>query len=146
MSTIRDMWFDRAVGFYGWLDTSFPVWVDNLALIPAALIAILGLRTLLARRAALRACLPELVVYLVMGVGLMALLGQDFYVNRTLEGAGWAQPRYLVPLLPLAAAALALAARGAGKRWGPAVGALIVVLFLAQDVFGQLLTVARFYG
>jgi hypothetical protein len=146
MSTIRDMWFDRAVGFYGWLDTSFPVWVDNLALIPAALIAILGLRTLLARRAALRACLPELVVYLVMGVGLMALLGQDFYVNRTLEGAGWAQPRYLVPLLPLAAAALALAARGAGKRWGPAVGALIVILFLAQDVFGQLLTVARFYG
>ena len=47
---------------------------------------------------------------------------------------------------PLAAALLALAARGAGKRWGPAVGALIVVLFLAHDVFSQLLVVSRFYG
>jgi hypothetical protein len=146
ISTILDLWFDRAVGFYGWLDTSFPVWVDNLALVPAGLIAILGLRTLLARRAALRARLSEILVYLVMGVGLMALLGQDFYINRTVEGAGWAQPRYLVPLLPLAAAALAFAARGAGRRWGLAAGALIVVLFLAQDVFSQLLVVARFYG
>jgi Predicted membrane protein (DUF2142) len=146
MSTIRDLWFDRAVGFYGWLDTSFPVWVDNLALIPAALIALLGLRTLLARRAELRRRLPEIVVYLVMIVGLMALLGQDFYMNRTTEGAGWAQPRYLVPLLALAAIWPALAARGAGRRWGPAVGALIVTLFLAQDVFSQMLVVARFYG
>jgi hypothetical protein len=146
MLTIRDLWFDRAVGFYGWLDTTFPVWVDDLALIPTAAITILGLRGLIIRRSAVRAHLAEIAVYLVMGIGLLALLGQDFYINRTIEGAGWAQPRYLVPLLPLAAVALALAARGAGRRWGPAVGALIVVLFLAQDVFGQLLTVARFYG
>jgi hypothetical protein len=146
MSTIHDLWFDRAVGFYGWLDTSFPVWVDNLALIPAGLLAILGLRSLIARRAALRAHLSEILVYLVMAIGLMALLGQDFYMNRNIEGSGWAQPRYLVPLLALGAVALALAARGAGRRWGPAVGALIVTLFLAQDIFGQLLTVARFYG
>jgi hypothetical protein len=146
LSTIRQMWFNRAVGLYGWLDTSFPVWVDNLALIPAGLIAILLARTLFSRRSALRARLPELLVYLVMAVGLMALVGLDFAVHRNVEGAGWAQPRYLVPLLPLAAAMLALAARGAGRRWGPAVGALIVILFLAQDIFGQLLTVARFYG
>jgi hypothetical protein len=145
LSTIRQMWFDRAVGFYGWLDTSFPVWVDNLALIPVGLIALLGLRTLVIRRSSLRSRLPEILVYIVMSVGLMALIGQDFYLNHSAEGAGWAQPRYLVPLLPLAAAILALAARGAGRRLGPAVGALIVILFIAQDIFGQLLTVARFY-
>jgi hypothetical protein len=31
-------------------------------------------------------------------------------------------------------------------RGGPAAGALIVVLFLAHDIFSQLLVVARFYG
>ena len=41
---------------------------------------------------------------------------------------------------------LALAARGAGRRWGPAAGASIVVLFLAHDIFSQLLVVSRFYG
>jgi hypothetical protein len=37
-------------------------------------------------------------------------------------------------------------ARGAGRRRGPAAAALIVVLFLAHDVFSRLLVVARFYG
>jgi hypothetical protein len=145
LSSFHQLWFDRAVGFYGWLDTSFPTWVDNLALIPAGLIGLLGLRTLVARRSTLVSRLPEILVYLVMAIGLMALIGQDFYIHRNVEGAGWAQPRYLVPLLPMLTAALVLAARGAGRRVGPAVGALIVVLFLAQDVFGQLLTAARFY-
>ncbi len=146
LSTIRQLWFDRAVGLYGWLDTTFPVWVYNLALIPAGLIAILALRALIVSRSALRARLSELLVYLVMSAGLMALIGQDSHLHRVVEGAGYAQPRYLLPLLPLAAVMLALAARGAGRRWGPAAGALIVVLFLAQDIFSQLLVVSRFYG
>jgi hypothetical protein len=146
LSTIRQLWFDRTVGLYGWLDTSFPVRLYNLALIPAALIALLGLRTLIARRATLRERLPELLVYLAMAVGLLALIGVDSHMNRLTMGTGYAEPRYLLPLLPLAAALLALAARGAGRRRGPAVGALIVVLFFAHDIFSQLLVVARFYG
>jgi hypothetical protein len=145
LDTTRQLWFDRAVGLYGWLDTSFPIWADNLALIPAGLIAALGLSGLFARRSRLRSRLPEILVYVTMSAGLMALIGQDLYVHQNIEGTGWAQPRYLVPLLPLLAAALALAARGAGRRLGPAVGVLIVVVFLAQDIFGQLLTVSRFY-
>jgi hypothetical protein len=41
---------------------------------------------------------------------------------------------------------LVLAARGAGRRWVPAVGALIVVQFIAHDIFSQLQVIARFYG
>jgi hypothetical protein len=145
LSTLRQLWFDRAVGFYGWLDTPMPLWLDNLALIPTGVMAVLAARTLIARRSALRAHLPEILVYFVMSVGLMALIGQAFYQNRTIEGSGWAQPRYLVVLLPLAAVLLAAAARGAGRRLGPAVGVLIVILFIAQDVFGQLQTISRFY-
>jgi hypothetical protein len=146
ISTIRQLWFDRAVGFYGWLDTDFPVWVYNLALIPAGLIALLGLRALIDRRATLGRRLPELLVYLAMSIGLMVLIGADFHLHRISEGAGYGEPRYLLPLLPLAATMIALAARGAGKRWGPAVGTLIVLLFLAHDIFSQLLVVSRFYG
>jgi Predicted membrane protein (DUF2142) len=146
ISTLRQLWLARVVGDYGWLDTSFPLWVDSAALVPAALIAVLALRAALARRAALRARLPEALTYLAMGVGLMALLGMYAFDARVSEGATYFQPRYLLPLLPLAGACLALAARGAGRRWGPAAGALIVVLLLAHDIFAQLQVVARFYG
>ncbi len=145
LSTTRQVWFNRAVGLYGWVDTAFPVWVCNLALVPAGLLAISCVRAFATGWASLRARLSELVVYVTMSVGLMALIAQDSHLQQRVE-PGWAQPRYLVPLLPLGAVLLALAARGAGRRWGPAAGALIVVLFLTQDLFSQLLVVARFYS
>ena len=49
-------------------------------------------------------------------------------------------------LLPLLGALLILAARGAGRRMGPAVGVLIVVAMLVDDVFSQLRVVAHYYG
>jgi 4-amino-4-deoxy-L-arabinose transferase-like glycosyltransferase len=146
VSSFRQLWFARAVGLYGWLDTAFPAWVYNFALVPATLITLLAARTLLARRAALRARLPELAIYLVMALGLLTLIAVDSYNALQAEGPGYIQPRYVLPLLPLAAAVLAAGARGAGRRLGPAVGALIVTLFLAHDLFSQLLVVARFYG
>jgi Predicted membrane protein (DUF2142) len=147
LSTAHQLWFDRSVGFYGWLDTSFPLWVDNVALVPAGLLALLCARSLIAARGTLWHRRAELGVYAVMCIGLLGLIAGTAYVNRTVEGgAGDAQPRYLIPLLPLLAGALVLAARGAGRRWGPAVGAVMVVLFLAHDIFSQLLVASRFYA
>jgi Predicted membrane protein (DUF2142) len=147
VSTLRELWFDRSVGLYGWLDTTFPLWVYTAALVPAGLLAALGVRALAVGRTRLRQRFVEPTVYLVMCVGLMVLIASHAYVNLSIEGAGGhAQPRYLVPLIPLMGLWLALAARGAGRRWGPPVGALIVVLFLGYDVFSQLLVVSRFYG
>jgi hypothetical protein len=146
VSTIRQLWFARAVGDYGWFDAPMPVWVQNLALIPAGAIGILAIRGVIASWATLRARLPELLSYVALAGGLLTLIGLYSYNSRAVEGAAYFQPRYLLPLLPLAAALLALAARGAGRRWGPAVGALIVMLFLAHDIFSQLQVVARYYG
>ncbi len=146
LSTLRQVWFNRTVGLYGWLDTTFPPWVYVFALIPAGLMALLALCGLIARRAALLRRKSELLVYLVICASLLTLIGADSHLGSISEGAGYAQPRYVMPLLPFAAAVVALAARGAGRRWGPVVGALIVTLFLAQDIFSQLLTVSRFYG
>jgi hypothetical protein len=144
LSTTRDLWFNRGIGFYGWLDTTFPIWVQNLALIPAGILALLFGRSLVAGLAALRERLAEVAVYGAMGLGLLTLIGLSSYINSS-EGL-FADPRYLLPLLPLLGVGLALAARGAGRRWGPAVGALIIVLFLAHDIFSQLLVAERYYA
>jgi hypothetical protein len=144
--TVCDLWFDRIVGLYGWLDTSFPVWVENLALIPATLLAILALHTLYERRSALARRAPELCTYGLMAAGLLVLTGGGAYLSKSTNGVSFAQPRYLLPLLPLGAAGLALAVQGAGKRSAGAIGALIVTLFFAHEVFSQLLVVARYYG
>jgi 4-amino-4-deoxy-L-arabinose transferase-like glycosyltransferase len=144
--TTRQLWFDGYVGEFGWLDTFFPGWVYTLALIPALLTAALCARALLASRAALRACVPELAVYAVMAFGLIVLIGVDSYREFPELTASYGQVRYLLPLLPLLGAVIALAARGAGRRWGPAAGALIVVLFFAHDMFSQLQVIARYYA
>jgi Predicted membrane protein (DUF2142) len=146
VSTMSQIWFERSVGLYGWLDTTFPAWVSELALIPAALMTGLCLRALIAGRAALRRRLVELTVYAVTGIGLLTLIGANSYLKFPAQAGAYLEPRYLLPLLPLLGAALALAARGAGRRWGPAAGASIVVLFLAHDVFSQLQVIARYYG
>jgi hypothetical protein len=146
VSSIRQIWFDRSVGLYGWLDTQFPVWVENLALIPAALLAILGIRELVTLSATLRRRLLELAVYAVMGLGVLILVGGDSYLKFPAQAEAYGEPRYLLPMLALIGAGLALSARGAGRRWGPAAGTLIVVLLLAHNIFSQLQVIARFYG
>jgi hypothetical protein len=143
-STTRVYWFDGMVGLYGWLDTMFPVWVYSVALIPAGLIAVLLVRALVQERHALRSRAVEVGVYLAVSLGLLAIIGADDYIHK--NPGEYAEPRYLLPLLALWGAMLALAARGAGRRWGPAVGALIVALLLAHDLFSQLLVISRYYG
>jgi hypothetical protein len=145
--TTRQLWFDGLVGLYGWAETVFPGWVDDLALLPAALVGVLCLRALVASRAALRRRALELLVYAAMGTGVLAVVGVASYEDNVLgtQGPYW-EPRYLLPMLALFGVVLALAARGAGRRWGPVVGAAIVVLILAHDIFSQLLVVSRYYS
>jgi 4-amino-4-deoxy-L-arabinose transferase-like glycosyltransferase len=145
--TPTHIWFDRWVGLYGWLDTSFAPWVDELALIPAGLLLALCTSAAIAGRGGLRGRRGELLVYGLMGIGLMATIAIYSGTDVSSEGpAAYVQPRYLLPLLPLAALVIAMAARGLGRRMGPALGIVIVVLFLAHDIFSQLLVIARFYS
>jgi hypothetical protein len=142
--TTRVLWFNGLVGLYGWLDTTFPNWVYNAALVPAGLIAVLFARALLRFRSALRGRVVEVGVYLTIGLGVLVSIGVDDYIHHM--PSEYAEPRYLLPLLVLWGAVLALAARGAGRRWGPVAGALIVTLVLAHDIFSQLLVISRYYG
>ncbi len=142
----RQIWFRDLVGLYGWTDTVFPAWVYDFALIPAGLILALCLRGLVLGRVQLRSRLGEFATYAVMSVGVLALVGAASYLSLPVKSAEYADPRYLLPMIALWGAVLALAVRGAGLRWGPPVGALLVVLLLAHDIFSQLQTIARYYG
>jgi 4-amino-4-deoxy-L-arabinose transferase-like glycosyltransferase len=144
LSTTRVFWFDGLVGLYGWLDTTFPAWVYNAALLPAALIAALAARALYLHRHLLRSRLSEAAVYLAITLGVLLVIGADDYVNN--NPGEYREPRYLLPMLALWGLTLTLAARGAGRRWGRPVGAAIVVLLLAHNLFSQLLVISRYYG
>lgn len=147
ISTWREIWFDRSVGFYGWMDTMFPSWVQNLAFVLAIATALLCGAELLRHRTEIRARLPELASYAAIAVGVLVMLGVASYGSDVVEHElAYGEPRYLLPLLPLFAAAIALAIRGAGRRWVPIAGAAMIVLFLGHDLFSQLQVIARYYG
>jgi 4-amino-4-deoxy-L-arabinose transferase-like glycosyltransferase len=147
LATYKDIWFDRSVGLYGWMDTMFPTWVDNVALLPAAMVAALFVRGVVVRRNALRRRLPELGVYAAIVLGLLVLIGADSYDSDALNHSpAFAEPRYLLPLLPLLGAVFTLAVRGAGRRWAPVAGAALIVLIFGYDVVSQLQVIARYYG
>jgi 4-amino-4-deoxy-L-arabinose transferase-like glycosyltransferase len=144
--TTRQLWIDGFVGLYGWTDTVFPAWVDSAALAPLALLAVLLLRALLKARRRLFDRRAELISYAAIAGGLLILIGASDFVSYPRETGTFAQPRYLLPLIALYGAGLALAARGAGRRWGPVAGAAIVVVLIAHDLASQLLEISRFYG
>ncbi len=142
--TTRVYWFDDLVGNYGWVDTRFPHWVYSAALVPAGVVAVLFTRALLTSRAALRSRAIEVLVYAAMSLGVLVVVGADDYNSQ--QPGEYVEPRYVLPMLALWGAVLALAARGAGRRWGPVAGALIVTLIMAHDVFSGLLVISRYYG
>jgi 4-amino-4-deoxy-L-arabinose transferase-like glycosyltransferase len=143
---LRDLWFRGLIGSYGYVETEFRDRVYELAAIPAAVVCLLAARALYVLRADARKRLLELLIYAAVAAGLMLFVGVASYVLWAHTGASIAQTRYLLPLLPLYGALLALAARGAGPRWLPVVGTTIVVLAIAHDVFSQLLVLSRYYA
>jgi 4-amino-4-deoxy-L-arabinose transferase-like glycosyltransferase len=143
---LRHIWFNGFIGQFGWLDFGFPQWVYNWALgLAFALLALAG-RELVRLRQLLRSRVWELATYVMLMFGLLVLIAGVSYVARLDGVPGYEQPRYLFPLLALYAALIALAARGAGKRYGPAVGVFLVCLAIAHTAAAMLLTLTRYYG
>ncbi len=146
LATFKDVWFDRSVGFYGWMDVLFPGWVDNVALFLAGATALLIGRELWLRLPTVRERWPELATYAAITIGVLMVIGVPSYHSDILGHIyAFGEPRYLLPMLGLLGAAIALAVRGAG-RWAPIVGAAMIVLFLSHDIFSQLQLIARYYS
>jgi predicted membrane protein DUF2142 len=143
---LRQTWFNGFMGQFGWLEYGFAGWVYNLALAIALGLVALVARHLIAVRNVIRSRLGELLTYLALVAGLLVLIGGTSYIARIGGAVGYEQPRYLFPLLALYGALVAIAARGAGRRYGPAVGVLLVSIAIAHTAAAMLLTLARFHG
>jgi 4-amino-4-deoxy-L-arabinose transferase-like glycosyltransferase len=140
------IWFKGAVGVFGWLDTSFPDGVYAIALAIAVPIAALAVVAVVQRRAVVLARWPEVLTFAVMALGLLVAIGFSGLRYRHDTGDVFEQARYLLPLLPLYGAAIALAALGAGRRFARRTGVALVVIALGHAVFAQLLVISRFYA
>jgi hypothetical protein len=143
-----NLWLHGMVGRFGWLDTSWPNAVYGIGRWAFVAIAVLAVVELVrsARRGALAGRWAELACYAAIAGGLLVLIGWAGYRARVTGATGFEQARYLLPLLPLYGAAVALAARLWGPRRGPVVGAVLVGLAFAHTVLAQLLVISRFYG
>ncbi len=141
-----NLWLDGSIGHFGWLDYTFPKWVytDGQYLLYGLLaLALVGLVRL---RAGIRAVLPIFVCFGVIALGLLGAIGYAGIRFRLSTGYPFEQARYLFPLLVLYAVFIVLVARAGGRRWGPALGAALVLLAMAHGLFAETLTISRYYG
>jgi hypothetical protein len=142
-----DLWFKEFIGRFGWLDYGFPTWVYSVAGYLGTLVAALTISTLVRERRSLRARGAELATYALATVGLALLIGAAGYSYWLgTGGMRFEQARYVLPLLPLYGAIVALAVRGGGRRLGPLLAAAAVVVMIGWSSYAQLVTVIRFYG
>jgi hypothetical protein len=143
---LRVTWFDGFIGRFGWLDYAFPQWVtDNAtwiayALLIAALVAVVRLRGVIRERWA------ELAVCVLGLVGVAAAIGHQQFRAMIDAAPALTQARYLLPLLALYGALVAVAARGFGRRAMPAVAVVLFGLAVLHEVSAMILTVARYYA
>jgi 4-amino-4-deoxy-L-arabinose transferase-like glycosyltransferase len=142
----REIWFEGFIGRFGWLDYGFPGWVYDFGLVAGVGLLALAGRELVARVDALRRRFAELLTHAALILGLLGLLAWVGYDWRRGHPGQFEQARYILPLLTFYGALVALAARGAGRRWGPVIGVVIVSIALAQNILAMLITLTRYYG
>ena len=140
------LWLDGSVGRFGWLDYGFPHWVYTAGRITFAVLVVLALIGLVRVRAGWRALWPIFACFAVMAVGLMGSIGYAGIRYRLSTGFGFEQARYLFPLLVLYGLFAVLVTRAGGRRWGPVLGAVLVLLAMAHGLFAETLTISRYYG
>ena len=141
-----DTFIQGFVGRFGWWHFGFALWVNQLVLgVYLAVLALTGAGLFRARRA-LRRRWPELVVYVLILAGYVGLVEVAAYRYQSHHMAAFEQTRYLLPLVPLYGGLVAIAATAGGRRWGPAIGAFLVVLAMAHSLFAMLLVIGHYYA
>ena len=130
-----------------WGASRTPAWFARAAPpVVGLVVCALAVSELVRRRDAVRRRLGELSVYVLALVGVCIVIGVQSYRFLIANNAVFEQARYLLPLLCLYGGIIALAVRAGGRRWGPAIGAALVVLAIGHDLFAQAITISRYYA
>jgi 4-amino-4-deoxy-L-arabinose transferase-like glycosyltransferase len=141
-------WFKGFIGRFGWLDYKFSYHFYLEALAVSLGVLALALAELVRKRRAFLRRIAEFSVYVLAALGLCAEIGVQSYRLMVQSGgsAQFEQARYLLPLLGLYGAIAALAVRFGGRRWGPLIGAALVLLAIGHDISAQVITISRYYS
>ena len=140
------VWFKGTIGKLGWLDTFWPNWVYRVALgifIPLLLLAGLALWR---RRQALVRRWPELLSYAVLAAGSWGRSAFSASAPARHRLTTSRRRATCSRFLAFYGAFVALAALGAGRRFGRPPGAALVMLATIHGLLAQLLVISRFYG
>ena len=143
----REVWIDRFFGTFSHLEVTLPHGVTQ-ALFWASLAGLVALAVVLVaerRRVAARAA--EIGVLLMAAVALLVVLHIGAYRGMIHEPSDPVfTGRYLLPLLPLAGAAVAVVASRMPRRAGPLLAALVIAGAVVLQLLGAGLMLERFYG
>jgi 4-amino-4-deoxy-L-arabinose transferase-like glycosyltransferase len=139
------VWFQGFIGRFGLLDYGFPHWVYLVALAVFLGLLALVIRAVRSEFGLFSRHWRELLSYLVIVLGLLAAIARAGFPYHLSTHFIFEQARYLFPLLSLYGLFIAVAVRGAGRRWAVPLAVTLVGLALAQDLFAQLLTLQRYY-
>ena len=142
---LRDIWVDRFVGEFGWLDYGFPrrvqEWAERFALVLLAGVLI----SLYLNRRRMRGRWLELGVYATAAAGIAVVIGSQDYSSNKGGGLRFTQVRYVFPLLALYAGLIAVALRAVPRRAGWYGGVALVTIAAVHELSAMLLTVGRYY-
>lgn len=138
--------FDRFVSGFGMLEANFSPAVLLALKVTALGVALLAVVGLIDRRRDVRRRLELVIVYVASGLGYMLLLHAVSFRSLLTSTDPVITGRYLLPLLPLYGAAIALAVAWLPRRWAPVAGGALIsgVLLLQLAAMGVLFT--RFYA
>ncbi|MHB1536952.1 MAG: DUF2142 domain-containing protein [Solirubrobacteraceae bacterium] len=139
-------WLEGLIGHFGWLDYTFPAWVYTLGKSIFLALTVLAIAGLVRLRHGVRRMLPLFACFGVVALGLLGEIGYTGIRYQLETGFGFAQTRYLFPLLAFYALFVVLAANALPRRWAPVAGAVLVILTMAHGLFSETLTISRYYG
>jgi hypothetical protein len=140
-------WFKGFFGRLGWLDYKFGYHFYLAALAVSLGTIALALAEIVRRHRAFLRRIFEFLAYLLALAGVCIAIGVQSY-RLLIQSGGFAQfeqARYLLPTIALYGAIAALATRFGGRRWGPLVGAALVLLAIGHDISAQVITISRYY-
>lgn len=145
-SPITGIWINGWLGRYGWLDYGAPSWMIRFGTWGVWILLGLAASGLLQRRRAVKRHLAEVACFVVMVVGLGAVIALIGYDYKRTTGFVFEQARYLFPLLGIGACMVVAATFGLGRRLGPAVAIVLTAVFALHALSGLVLTVSRYYA
>lgn len=141
-----DIFIGGLAGRLGWLDYGpSDAWANAfmwlwLALVALALVGVL--RALVRRRMSI----VELGLWVVAVVPLLLAIASSGFYSRSTGAIGFEQARYLLPLMPIAIAGIALAVRQLPARLHAAAAAALCVIGLLHGTTLWLMTVGRYFA